>query len=365
MGNAQSDILEHSPRKRVAMKTNTCILHRNNGNVFVDAKGRQVDNHWIVPHNMYFIAKYNAHINVEIFSLISSVKYLYKYVCKGHDRATTVLESRNKIKQYLDVWYVSTSKAVWRLFTFKLHDDFSSITRLQVHLPNEQRVVFHENVGIAQVLDIERHRKTTIMEYFEINKVNPKVREISYADFPNSFTRNNRVKKWAKRHEGVAVRRLYFVNPAMGERYFLQTLLTVVKGATSFEDLRTVNGRVYQTFKVIAIARGLYDFDDEWDLCLQEASKMQTRAQLRALFVTILTHSNPANPRGLWIAYKESICNDCVSILKRRGFENPDEEHAESSALSFVADILAQFGKTLNDFNLPHATIPFDDLEGN
>jgi hypothetical protein len=81
--------------------------HQNNGNVFVDAKGRRVDNRWIVLHNMYFTAKYNAHTNVEISSLISSVKYLYKYVYKGHDRAIIVLENCDEMKQYLDARYVS------------------------------------------------------------------------------------------------------------------------------------------------------------------------------------------------------------------------------------------------------------------
>ncbi len=81
--------------------------------------------------------------------------------------------------------------------------------------------------------------------------------------------------------------------------------------------------------------------------------------------MTILTHGNLANLCGLWTAYKESIYDDCVPILRRCGFENSNEEHVESLALLFVVDILAQFGKTLHDFNLPHATIPFDDLEGN
>jgi hypothetical protein len=92
--------------------------HQNNGNVFVDAKGRRVDNHSIMPHNMYLTAKYNGHINVEICFSISSVKYLYKYIYKGHDCATAMLESHNKIKQYFNVQYVSAFEAAWRLFTF-------------------------------------------------------------------------------------------------------------------------------------------------------------------------------------------------------------------------------------------------------
>ncbi len=61
--------------------------------IFVDPKTqRVVDNQWIVPYNFHLATKYHAHINVEICSFISAVKYLYKYVYKGPDRATAVVE---------------------------------------------------------------------------------------------------------------------------------------------------------------------------------------------------------------------------------------------------------------------------------
>jgi hypothetical protein len=48
----------------------------------------ELDNRWVVPHNVYLSTKYDAHINVEVYNNIRVVKYLFKYVYKGHDRAT-------------------------------------------------------------------------------------------------------------------------------------------------------------------------------------------------------------------------------------------------------------------------------------
>jgi hypothetical protein len=41
-------------------------MRRDDGRSFVDARGRRVDNRWIVPHNLYLCSKYSAHINVEV-----------------------------------------------------------------------------------------------------------------------------------------------------------------------------------------------------------------------------------------------------------------------------------------------------------
>ena len=44
-----------------------------------------ISDSWIPPYSTYLAHKYNGHINVEICSSISPVKYLYKYVHKRHD----------------------------------------------------------------------------------------------------------------------------------------------------------------------------------------------------------------------------------------------------------------------------------------
>jgi hypothetical protein len=47
-----------------------------------------LDNRWVVPHNVYLSTKYDAHIYVEVCKNIRLIKYLFKYVYKGHNRAT-------------------------------------------------------------------------------------------------------------------------------------------------------------------------------------------------------------------------------------------------------------------------------------
>ncbi len=60
--------------------------------------GFAYDNRWVVPHNPYLIKMFNAHINVEVFTDIRSVKYLFKYVYKGPDRvAVMIANPTNKI----------------------------------------------------------------------------------------------------------------------------------------------------------------------------------------------------------------------------------------------------------------------------
>ena len=60
-------------------------MQREGGRI-IQVKGVMVDNRWIVPFNPFLSMKYKAHINVEVCSIITTVKYLYKYVYKGHDK---------------------------------------------------------------------------------------------------------------------------------------------------------------------------------------------------------------------------------------------------------------------------------------
>ena len=56
-----------------------------------------VDNRWVVPYNAYLLLRYNAHVNVEYCASVKAVKYLYKYIFKGHDRAVVAITADNTL----------------------------------------------------------------------------------------------------------------------------------------------------------------------------------------------------------------------------------------------------------------------------
>ncbi|XP_070018514.1 uncharacterized protein [Nicotiana sylvestris] len=64
------------------------IYRRRRTREAVEVRGEFLDNSWVVPYNPFLLCKYNCYMNVEVCSDIKVVKYIYKYICKGHDKIT-------------------------------------------------------------------------------------------------------------------------------------------------------------------------------------------------------------------------------------------------------------------------------------
>ncbi|KAH7512984.1 hypothetical protein FEM48_Zijuj12G0148300 [Ziziphus jujuba var. spinosa] len=69
------------------------LYRRRDDGCKVKVRGSVLDNRWVVPYNPYLLAKFDCHINVEICSTIKAVKYLYKYIYKGHDKVAMNIKS--------------------------------------------------------------------------------------------------------------------------------------------------------------------------------------------------------------------------------------------------------------------------------
>ena len=284
---------------------------------------------------------------------IKATKYIHKYIHKGSDRSTLTIEDKNdEIKLHLDSRYISAPEAVWRLFRYEMHEEKPTVMRLQLHLPDQEPVVFEEDQDAAEVLENARNKKTTLTGYFRANQLYPEARQYLYQEFPQHYVWNKKSTKWTPRQRGFAIGRMYFAGPSSGERFFLRLLLTVVRGATSFSELRTVDDIEHATFREACIARGLLENDHEWELCLSEAAAMQTGHQLRQLFATILRENCPLqDPVALWDRFKADICDDLRNkLIQHMNIPEPTEDQIYDYGLHLIDVVLSSSGKSLEDF---------------
>lgn len=90
-----------------------------------------------------------------------------------------------------------------------------------------------------------------------MNTQDTEARRLTYIEFSQHFVWDRSLKKWNKRKMHSPVSRIQFISPSVGEEYYLNILLTIRKGAISFEDLRTVDGILYSTFQDACAALAL------------------------------------------------------------------------------------------------------------
>ena len=78
-----------------------------------------------------------------------------------------------------------------------------------------------------------------LTEYFSTNMYNSEAQKYLYREFLEHFTWIKSKKFWKPREKGSQIGRLVYAHIVEGERYYLCVLLNHVRGATSFEYLRS------------------------------------------------------------------------------------------------------------------------------
>ncbi|GJZ53600.1 DNA helicase PIF1, ATP-dependent [Tanacetum coccineum] len=146
-------------------------IYRQRDNKVCVKKGKfTFDNKYVVPHNRYLLLKYQAHINVEWCNRSKAIKYLFKYLNKGPDKATIVIKENvpngqgvalekvtmvDEIKNYLNCRYLASCEAVWRIFLFDIHYAYPSVMKLNFHLPNQHPVTLRDSECLHVLLERE------------------------------------------------------------------------------------------------------------------------------------------------------------------------------------------------------------------
>lgn len=249
----------------------------------------------VVPYSKHLLKKYQCHINVEALGSISGIKYIFDYLHKGNDKIFCKIQKLNEndekeihdeIKQFIDGRYLSPMEAAWRLQEFPLCERSHSVVRLAAHTENQQKLVFEEykeNIALENC-------GTTLTAWFKLNKVDKEARNIKYINIPCYYRFETKTKNWIKRTRSQrfpTIGRLNIVSPKDSERFHLKLLLNYIKGATSFDCLRTHN-IIYSTYRECALALGLIENDDHVFKIFDEACNVMMPSQLRKFFAWFL-----------------------------------------------------------------------------
>ncbi|CAF4681362.1 unnamed protein product [Rotaria sp. Silwood2] len=224
--------------------------------------------------------KYNAHVNVEICATVKSIKYLFKYIYKGHDCANIKLQ-----RPVQEGAAVAQATLEW--------------DEIKAHLDARYPVYFAEG-NERQALERAATKDMKLTAWFKLNSKNPDARQYLYHDIPHHFV---------------------------------------------FDDLKTVDDQVCQTFMEAAKRRGLLRDDTEYTRCMAEAVMFQMPQQLRTLFCVIHLHCNPTKPIDLWNLFKAHMAKDFM--------QHVNAHTAEAMAFYAIEEKLQEQGRSCSDLGIP------------
>ncbi|XP_012841939.1 PREDICTED: uncharacterized protein LOC105962187 [Erythranthe guttata] len=340
------------------------VYRRRDDGRTVRKKNTILDNGFVVPYNRVLLSKYRAHINIELCNQSKSIKYLFKYVNKGHDRVTATFFQptstdagpavRDEIKMYYDCRYLSACEAMWRIFAFEIHYRDPPVIRLSFHLPDNQPLVFNENQSLKSVLERPTARQTMFLAWFEANKTYPPARELRYAEFSQHYVYKDDSRVWVPRKKRFAIGRVTNVPPTKGEDFYLRLLLNVQRGCKSYEDIRTVGGIVYATFRDACYMLGLLEDDKEYIGAIREAYGWANGHFLRLLFAVMLLSNSLSRPEHVWEKCWSNLSDD-ITYKHQKRHNNPDltlsDDSLKNYALIEIEKILQSNGKSLRNFD--------------
>ncbi|XP_076954786.1 uncharacterized protein LOC143629378 [Bidens hawaiensis] len=239
------------------------------------------------------------------------------------DKTDNQGEVVDEVKAFYDCRYLSACEAAWRIFAFDVHYRVPSMTRLPFHLPGQQTVVFADDDDVEDVLNKPSVGSSKFIAWMECNQQSALAQTLTYAEFPTKFVWKADERVWDLRKRGFSIGRVHHVPPSFNEAYYLRILLKKVKGPMRFEDIRTVDGEVCDTYRDACYKRGLLDDDNEYIEAIEEASHTVSGYYLRSLFATMLITYSLSRPDDVWKKCWHYLI-DGILYKQQNDQKNPD-----------------------------------------
>lgn len=242
-----------------------------------------------------------------------------------------------------------------------------------MHLENGQRVYFTAQNAVQRAA---QPPSTTLTSFFETCQNDDFAQTLLYSEMPKYYTWNQSSRRFIRRKQGKpvpgytdvystdAIGRIYSVHPSNDECFYLRLLLVNVRGPTSFQQLRTVDGELCGSYREACQRLQLLENDAHWDQTLNDAVISSHAHQIRTLFSIIISTCFPSNPIDLWIKYKDYMCDDILYQIRNR-MGNPNIQISEeiyNEALISIEDMcLIMSNKLLIQLGLTAPNRPMHD----
>ncbi|KAG7583611.1 Nucleic acid-binding OB-fold [Arabidopsis suecica] len=299
---------------------------------------------YVVLYNKKLSLRYNAHINVEWCNQNGSIKYLNKYINKGPNRVTVIVEpinqattgetatgatatgatatgatatgdtatpaqdpdsnekKKDEIKDWFDCRYVSASEAVWRIFKFPIQHRSTPVLKLSFHVERKQPVYFDPKAQIEDVLERISNEDSQFMAWLTLN-------------------RKDELEIMESVHESVYMRK------------YQPILLGMERISSLRRDLEA----------------GLWVYIDG----LIELGQHSFAPGLRNFFAMMLLSMSLARPEHVWSETWHLLSEDILA-KKKEEYNNPEltltEAEIKNYTLQEIEKIMLFNGGTLEDF---------------
>lgn len=285
--------------------------------------------------------------------MVFLIFHRYKYCFKAPDYCSILVD---EIDAYLSGRLLTASEATWRLLGLKLHKEFPSVVRLDVHLPDHQTVVFDPTQDVRDIFEAAERSSSTLLEWFALNRRDPSARRHLYSEIPEFYVwcKNTWQPRSSLKKGCISVGRMFSVSVHNVELFSLRTLLKCQRGCLHFTDILSVDGVIYSTFRDACAALGLVENDTEFIAAFSEylETTVASISSIRHQFVLMLCAINAINAQSLF----EHFSNDLIGADTR------------NHALWCMEVKLKSMGKSLSDFDIEfeeQPIMPIDELYSN
>ncbi|OBZ77825.1 ATP-dependent DNA helicase PIF1, partial [Grifola frondosa] len=308
--------------------------------------------------------------------------YLFKYIHKGPDRARYQLHDPqqpappvDEIEEYWNARYLSAGEAIWRILGFHITKKTPAVTTLPVHLPSSMTHYQYSRRHPTASLSLLQRYFLRPSGAFMHADAQVTFESLKYTDYYSLFrlvkydvSKEHSPRYFAEKPDTTGAPRMHVVlrtiahrhlsrmhsaRPSEGERFYLRALLRH-RPATSFEDIRTIDNVIFDSFQAAATHLGLFASDDEARYAMAEAiDTLRTPRELRILFIHLLMNECIPTPLEFWELFADALSRDFT--LQADNSTAAGKNHA----LGELGHYLEEYGKQLASFGLPQPLASF------